>query len=164
MNSNEKRWIVLLVAVIIIAVVLIVALVINNGKNDNQNQIGQPATEEQTQNVEQYVTQVEDGTKINTSEEFKTSRTYNNVEISNIQFTSKDNMSVLLADVKNIGSTDHAREVVKITLLDENGKAVTDFNAVIADLKPGESAKINASVSADVANVKDFKVEATTQQ
>ena len=163
MNSNEKRWIVLLVAVVIIAIVLIVVLV-NRNNNKGQQDQGQVVTEEQTQNVEQFVTQVEDGTKINTSEQFNTSRTYNNVEISNIQFTAKDNMSVLLADIKNVGSTTHAREVVKITLLDENGNTVTDFNAVIAELEPGESAKINASITADVANVKDFKVEATTQQ
>ena len=159
MNSNEKRWIVLLVAVVIIAVVLIVVLV-NRNNNKGQQDQGQVVTEEQTQNVEQFVTQVEDGTKINTSEQFNTSRTYNNVEISNIQFTAKDNMSVLLADIKNIGSTTHAREVVKITILGENGEVITDTLGVIGEIEAGGSYQLNASFTADVSNAKDFTIEA----
>ena len=166
MNSNEKRWIVLLIAVVIIAVVLIVALVNSNGRNEEPAQVDQSTTQEQTQNevVEQYVTQMEDGTKVNTSDQFNTDRTYNNLQISNIQFTERDGVTVLLADVKNTGSAAHEAEVVKITLLDENGETVTDFNAVIADLEPGETGKINASITADVANARDFRIETTTQE
>ena len=166
MNSNEKRWIVLLVAVVIIAVVLIVVLVNGNRSADEQNTVQEPATTQEPAQEEQeeFVTQVEDGTKINTSEQFNAERTYNNVQISKIQFTEKDNMSVLLANVTNVGSTKHEREVVKITLLDGEGKTITDFRAVIPELEPNESGQINASITADVANAKDFKVEATAQQ
>ena len=50
MNSNEKRWVVLLIAVLIIAVVLIVVLAMTN-KNDTtvQNEVA---------NEEKYTTEL----------------------------------------------------------------------------------------------------------
>ena len=76
MNSNEKRWVVLLVAVVLIAVILIVALVNANGKDNDVT--GNPNNGGASQNVqdeEKYTTELSNGTKINTSEDFnKTKR------------------------------------------------------------------------------------------
>ena len=64
MSRNEKRWIILLVAVIVIAIVLIVGLA-NGGKNDEiQQGEGEPVV-----NEEIYTTELSDGTKLNTSED-----------------------------------------------------------------------------------------------
>lgn len=158
MNSNEKRWIVLLVAVILIAVILIVVL--TTGKK-NETPIAQGGnTNQGTVNEEKYTVELDDGTKLNTSEDFNKTKTYNNLEISNIQFTEKDGMTVLLADVKNTGSTNHAAEIVKLELLDENGNVITDTNPVIGDIKPGETGKINTTLTGDAANAKDFRITA----
>ena len=157
MNSNEKRWIILLVAVIAIAIVLIVVLTGNKGKEENVNE-GQQ--EEVQLNEEKYTTELNDGTKINTSEEFNSVKKYNDLEISNMQFTEKDGKSVMLADVKNIGSTTHEVEIVKVTILGENGETITEIKPIIGKVEPGETIKLNASISADVANAKDFKIEA----
>ena len=48
----------------------------------------------------------------------------------------------------------------KIVLLDENGNTVTELKPAIEKIEPGETAQINSSISADVANVKDFRIEA----
>ena len=157
MNSNEKRWIILLAAVIAIAIVLIVVLTGNKGKEENVNE-GQQ--EEVQVNEEKYTTELNDGTKINTSEEFNSVKKYNDLEISNMQFTEKDGKSVMLADVKNIGSTTHEVEIVKVTILGENGETITEIKPIIGKVEPGETIKLNASISADVANAKDFKIEA----
>lgn len=160
MNSNEKRWIILLVAVVIIAVVFFIVITnINNDNGENQNNVTQQQPV-QNNNNEQYTTELDDGTKINTSETFGQTKTYNNLEISNIQFTEKDGKSTLLADVKNNGTTIHEPEIVKITLLDENGNAVAELNPAIERIEPGETAQINSMISADVTNVKDFRIEA----
>lgn len=156
MNSNEKRWIVLLVAVIIIAIVLIVAIV---GMNDSENQAINDGQNEVQMNEESYTTQLDDGTKINTSEEMSKMKTYKNLEISNIQFTEKNGMSVLLADVTNKGNTTHEEEVVKITILGENNEEIAVIHPSIEEIEPGGTAKINASISADVTNAKDFVIE-----
>ena len=157
MNSNEKRWIVLLVAVVVIAIVLIVVLTGNKGKKE---QIDQGAGQEIETNEEKYTEELADGTKINTSEEFNSSKKYGNLEISNIQFTEKDGMSVLLADVTNTGNEKHEVEVVKITIIGENGETITEIKPIIGEIEPGETIKLNASITADVTNAKDFKIEA----
>ena len=156
MNSNEKRWIILLVAVVVIAIVLIVVLVNANGKeNEVQGGTGNPV-----ENEEKYTTELDDGTKINTGEEFNSTKTYGSLEISNIQFTEKEGMTVLLADVTNKGSTTHENEVVEITILGENGEELSTTKPVIGKIEPGETIKINATITADVSNAKDFTIEA----
>ena len=156
MNSNEKRWLVLLVAVVVIAIVLIVVLVNANG---NENEV-QGGTTSPVVNEEKYTTELEDGTKVNTGEEFNSTKTYENLEISNIQYTEKDGMTVLLADVTNKGSTTHENEVVEITILGENGEEISTTKPVIGKIEPGETIKINATITADVSNAKDFTIKA----
>ena len=158
MNNNEKRWIVLLVAVVIIAVVLIVALNMNKG-DENTTDNGQAQGEVQV-NEPKYTTELADGTTINTSEDFNTTKTYGNLEITNIQYTEKNNVTVLLADVKNNGTTRHEREVVKITILGENNEVITETYPIIENIEPGATVQLNASIMADVSDAKDFKIEA----
>ena len=158
MNSNEKKWIILLIAVVIIAVVLIVGL--NISKN-NKNQV-QSGNMNQEENIseEKYSTELDDGTKINTGDEFNKAKTYNNLEISNIQYTEKDGMTVLLADVKNTGTTKHETEMVKIEILGENGEVITEGKPIIGDVEPGETVKLNVTFSGNLVNVKDFRITA----
>ena len=161
MNSNEKRWIVLLIAVLVIAIVLIVVLVNGRAKNKEQMPENNVDTNQEVQNVEQYVTQLDDGTKLNNSELFNSVKTYKDLEISNIQFTEKNGSSVLLADVKNNATTTHEEEVVKIVLLGENDETIATLRVLIGKIEPGETSQINTTASADYANAKDFKVEAS---
>ena len=156
MNSNEKRWLILLIAVLVIAIVLIVVLLNVNGKNEKV----QNGENNSIRNEEKYTTELEDGTKVNTGEEFNSTKTYGNLEISNIQYTEQDGMTVLLADVTNKGSSKHEKEVVKITILGENGEELSSTKPIIGEIEPGETVKINASITADVSNAKDFTIEA----
>lgn len=157
MSKNEKRWIVLLVAVVIIAIVFFVVII---GGNKSKTKEEQNTITNETTNEEKYTEQLEDGTKLNTSEEFNSSKKYGNLEISNVQYTSKNGMSVLLADVKNNGTTVHEKEIVKITILGENEEVITEIKPVIGKIEPGETIKLNASITADVANARDYKIEA----
>ena len=156
MSKNEKRWIILLVAVVVIAIVFFVIITRENKKEEENTQ----NTTNEVANEEKYTEQLEDGTKLNTSEEFNSSKTFGNLEIGNVQYTSKNGMSVLLADVKNNGTTVHEKEIVKITILGDNGEVIIEIKPVIGKIEPGQTIKLNASITADVANAKDFKIEA----
>lgn len=158
MNSNEKRWIVLLVAVVLIAVILIVVLTTRKG--DKENVVQNTPTEQQVVNEEKYTTELDDGTKINTSKEFNSAKTYGNLSISNMQFTESNGVSVMLADVTNNGSSTHEPEIVKVTVLGDNDQVITEIKPVIGKIEPGETVKLNASITADVANARNFKIEA----
>ena len=156
MNKNEKRWIVLLVAVLVIAVVLIVGLSMSGNKQDTT--IGQSQAQGATG------TQAGDessdyATRVNTNEDFNSTKTYNDLEISNIQLSENNGTSVLLADVTNKGDSTHEQETVKITIIGEDDSKTT-VNAIIGTIEPGETIKLNTSMTADVVNAKDFKIEA----
>ena len=115
MNQDEKRWIVLLVAVIIIAVVFFVVLGIE--KNNQENVAEVPQNDQQ--NEEQYTVELDDGTKLNTSESFNSNKTFGDFEVSNIQYTTRpDGMTVLLADVTNKGDTRYDVQEITIKILD----------------------------------------------
>ena len=155
MSNKEKRMIMILIGVLVI-VILIIALV--KGANKEQIEGGENRGEEIVVNEEKYLTELEDGTKINISEELNSTKTYKGLEISNIQFTQKDGKSVMLADVKNTGSSTHEAEIVKIEILGENGEVITDINPVIGKVEAGETIQLNATITGDVANAKDIKI------
>mgnify|MGYP001861237211 CR=1 FL=1 len=159
MTNNEKKWIFLIIGIMIIVliVVLLVKVIGGNGENVDQNNM---AGNNQVQNEEKYVETLEDGTKLNVSEELNKDRTYNGLEISNIQYTEKDGFTVLLADIKNPLSTKHERELVKISIIGENGEVITDTEAIIGEIEPGGTYQINAAIATDVSNAKDIKIEA----
>ena len=161
MNSNEKRWIVLLIAVVLIAVILIVALVNANGRDNVTENPNNGETSQNVQDEEQYTAELGDGTKINTSEDFNKTKTYGDLEITNIQFTNKDGMTVLLADVTNKGTSTHEEEIVTIKILGENGEVLDELHPVLGKAEPGETIELNAGTSADVTNAKDFTIEST---
>ena len=158
MKDNEKKGIILLV---IIAIVIIFIIVKVTGKKEEdiakENTTNVPAQG----NAEKYVENLENGVKINKSEEFNKTKKYKNMEISNIQFTYQEGKSVLLADVKNTASVKHNNEIVKITILDENNKVIEVLEPVLPTIEPGETKQLNVIISgADSVNAKDFKIEA----
>ena len=161
MSSNEKRWVVLLIAVVLIAVILIVALVNANGRDNVAENPNNGETSQNVQDEEEYTAELSDGTKINTSEDFNQTKTYGDLEITNIQFTNKDGMTVLLADITNKGTSTHEEEIVTIKILGENGEVLDELHPSLGRVEPGETIELNAGTSADVTNAKDFTIESS---
>ncbi len=157
MNKNEKRWIVLLVAVLIIAVVLIVGLSMSG--NNQETTIGGQSQTQGSTGAQTGNESSDYATRVNTNEGFNATKTYNDLEISNIQLSENNGTSVLLADVTNKGESTHEQETVKITIIGEDDSETT-VNAIIGTIEPGETIKLNTSMTADVVNAKDFKIEA----
>ena len=48
--------------------------------------------------------------------------------------------------------------MVKIEILDNSGKVITDVQGIIDPMKAGEKVQLNVAVSADVANAYDFRI------
>ena len=143
---------------IVLAVLLIVVFTKGVGKKEENNNVINTATQ---QNTEKYTTNLVDGTKINNSSEFNKVKKYKDIEVSNIQFTYQEGRSVLLADIKNTGSTTHNQEIVKITIIGENNKIIDELEPVMPTMQAGETKQLNVIISgADSVNAKDFKIEA----
>ena len=155
MSSDEKRWIILLIAVLIIGGIILGAFIKSGGKKNNTINIEQQVSS----NNNQTIIELDDGTRINTDKELTSTKSYNNLEISNIQFTEKDGITTLYADVKNIGNTKHEVEIVKLTILDKSGNILAELNPIIGEINPGETIKLDASITSDVLNAKNIKIE-----
>lgn len=157
MTKQERKVILIGVGIVIIA--LITLLVVNKMSKQKELIIDKPNNQIE-QNVEKYVTNLDDGTKLNNSEELKKIKKYKDIEISNIQFTYENGKTILLADVKNTGSTKHTSEILKLTILGEDNQEIDKANVVIPDMEVGETDKINVTISGvDSVNAKNFKIE-----
>lgn len=160
MTSKNKKLILTVICVIVVIILIVIIVKSNGNKGDGKDL---PLNGTLHQSIEEkYVTIVENegiSEKHNNSEDFKKTKTYNNLEISNINFTSKGGMSYLHVDVKNVGSEKHNKEKVEISILDENNKLISALESEIADIEPGETKKMSVVVTADIVNAKDFTIK-----
>ena len=97
--------------------------------------------------------------KINTSKDFNTPKTYKKLEISNIQFTEENGISTLLADIKNTDSTKHEKEEIEIIIIDENDEEIAKIDSVIGGIESGATIKLNASITSNAIDAKDFIIK-----
>ena len=151
MKRNERKWILVLVA---ITVLLIIVLIVKNSKKE----VAKENTKQLGANTQEYVQVLEDGTKLNTSTKLKETKKLDNLEIGNIQLTNKNGQSVLLADVKNTGSMETQVMLINIVLLDENKAEIATVPGIISPLKVGESTQLNTSMQQDYTGIYDFRV------
>ncbi len=162
MTKDEKKVIFIgvgiVLAVLLIMVIVKVASDSNTSKNEELNK--NIASTQTKENTEKYTANLEEGAKINTSTEFNKSKKYKELEISNIQFTYKDGKSVLLADVKNTANTKHESEIIKMTIIDENGKVIDELKPILPTIEAGATKQLNVMITGkDSVNAKDFKIE-----
>ena len=149
MKKNEKRMILIL---LIILDIVIIAVVVGKNKGNKENT-------DENQVKEEFVQVQEDGTKVNISSKLAETKTVGAYKIGNIQLTTKDNQSILLADVENVSSSATEMKMIEITLLDKEGNTLEKVPGVVKQLQPGETAQLNAGITEDYANSYDFKVE-----
>ena len=164
MTDKEKKVVFTLIAIMVIILIVVIIVKQVGGGNDNTNTANMNGTSTtnttNTANEEKYTTELNDGTKLNTSEDLQGVKTYNNLEFSNIQVSSQNGRTVILADVKNNASTDHEAEIVKLTLLGENDEVIDVTYPVMPTIPAGGTEQLNSTTTADVANFKDFRIEA----
>ena len=149
MKKNEKRMILILLVILLIAIII---FAVNKNSNKNKEEV------KEENNTEKYVQVLEDGTKLNTSEQLNKTKQVGNYKFENMQLTEQGSQTVLLADVTNTGSTETSIQLVDVTLLDENGNEIIIVGGIISPLKPGAKTQFNAGMTLDYANTYDFKI------
>lgn len=116
---------IIVVGVILIAGIAAITIIAKNQINKKGNVSNTNGSGEQQVNavVEEFVATTEDDTKMNTSSNLKEEKDYKGLKISNIQLTTKNNDTVLLADVENISGKDISTFVqFDVTFTDKEGK------------------------------------------
>ena len=152
MKDSEKKMIIILIIVAVLIIGGITLLTKNKGGNANQAGGNETNTPE-----EEFVNVLDDGTKLNVSEELHKTKVVDGLEISDLQLTQKGNETLLLGKVTNTTSVAQTK-VIKITLIDKTGKELETLPVYVEGLKPGESTELIASCTLDYANAYDFRV------
>lgn len=151
MKKDKNVWIFIGVMIVLIIVLLVV-------RSNNKNKKGQ-VIEDQTQvSGEEYVKILSDGTRVNTSDKLAESKMIDGLEISNIRLTEKNNISKILATVKNGSNQTKGGYKIKITLVDKNSNTIKEIESYIDPVEPGETVTLNTSATEDFANAYDFTV------
>ena len=157
MTRDEKRWIILLVAVLLIAIFLIVGLiksrdVVKEEIKQNENKIEQVRNEE-------YVEILDDGTKVNTSNKLRENKQFNGLKISNITIEEKENETILEAEITNTTSKTQGDYPIYLKIKDDKGKEIKKIAGYINNIEPNEKTKLKIKTSYDFANAYDFEIE-----
>ena len=160
MNKEQKLRkergvsILTLVVVVLIAIMIIIILVNAFRKKGQENVDATQGTEQ----GQEYVQTLSDGSKLNKSEELQKTKKVNGLEISNIQLRETGGITTLLADVKNTTNKETEDKTVKVDILDKQGNVITRLLGPIDSIPAGGPVKLNVAVTADVANAYDFRI------
>ncbi len=152
MKKNEK---IVVGAIALIAIIVIAGLVIS--RNSRRQQIADGG-EDENYVEEEFVQRLEDGTRLNTSEQLHTTKRIEGVEISNIQVTEKDNLTDILGTATNVTDKVQQGFTMDVKILDKEGNEITTIGGIVGKLEPGESTEFHSNATFDFANAYDFTV------
>lgn len=157
---KDKKWWIFIVIVILIIIAL---LIFKNTrkkeqKEENTSQNNVTIITSDNFNGNEFIEVQEDGTRLNKSEKFSTTKIVEGLEISNIRLTEKDNVTQIFADVKN--TTDKSVEgfFVTITFLNKDGETIVILGGYIPSVEANGTATLNTNSTGDFANAYDFTV------
>ena len=148
MKENEKKMIIILSA---ITLLLIIVFIRSKGK-ENQKK------EENILPKEEFVTVMDDGSRVNKSSMLKKTKIIDGLEIGNITLKESGNESVIRATVKNTTSIKKGDEFIQLTIIDKDGNTLVKVKGYLNTINPGEKTELNIKASCDFANAYDFKV------
>lgn len=155
MKREEKRMVGILILITIVVIIIGIVMSINKGKKQKE---GNNVAVEENKVVEEFVDLREDGTKVNTSNKLHETKSFDGFEIGNLQLKMKDNVSLILGEVKNVSNTARGDYPIDLIILDKQGNEIITIGAYIQELQPGQSAEFNTSATFDFANAYDFKI------
>ena len=154
---KSKELMIVLGIIIVLLVVIIVG--VNMNKEDNNNSINPSTTQNTTNEVkEEFVKIEEDGTKVNISKELSKTKKVDGLEITNIRLVENNNVSRILADIKNPTNKALGDFAIDIKLLDKNGNEISLIGGYIDKVEPGKTGQLNASATVDFANAYNFEI------
>lgn len=160
-KSNQRGITLIALVLIIVGVVLLggilLSFVFKKGETPNNAQAGAQDKQEEVDN--EFVYQMQDGSKLNTSEEMQKEKKVGSLKISNVQLKETNGITTLLADVENTSGNETLEKILQIQVIDKNGNEITTIRCPIDAVKPGEKVQLNTSITADISNAYDFKVK-----
>ena len=156
---KKKEKICILVLILITAVVIAIYFITSNNKVKKDINITTTSNPVNTVKEETYTETLADGTLKNTSAKLQETKQIDDMEITGIQLTQSDNMTLLLGTITNNSSVTKGDFVAVIKLLDKNKNTMQTLEVYIKELKPKESTQLSTSGTFNAADAYDFTIE-----
>lgn len=167
-NKLIRKDNILIFIVIIVLIIGTIVLLMNNrikwdDKNEsinNEININTEYTQDVDNIVNPYTEILEDGQVENNSPELKEEKKFKQIEITDINFIYNpgNEMTTITASLKNIGTEEQVQEVVTLKILGQNGEGLTEIEALIPNIKVGETKNLRCSATADLSNASNFEI------
>ena len=151
------------IIITIIAIILLIAITItvntNNSGDQRKENIVENTIENNVENSveEEFVEVLEDGTKLNTSEELNNTKTFQGLTIKNIQLTNANGKTELIADIENTSGSDKQAMLIDVILYDKNKNLITTLGGRISPIRAGQTMQFSTSAMIDYSNAYDFE-------
>ena len=169
----RRRYNVIIFIIAIALAVGAIVLLVNNvfkgneeEERNNENSINNlnSLSTEYEQNVENiinpYVEKQEEGQIVNNSPEIKEEKKFKQIDVTNINFVYNpgNKMTTITADLKNIGTEEQVQEIVELKIIGQRGEEITTIEALIPNIKQGETKTLRCSATADLSNASNFEI------
>lgn len=157
-DNNEKGIAAVYIVIAVIVVIMLgIIIACQFAKREPEETVTKPE-KSSIEEKEEYVMNLEDGSKLNVSKEMQNPKKLNNLEISNIQLKEIGGITTLLADIVNKGKDDTEEKMIKVEILDKDDNVITTIEGPIDSIKAGGKVQLNFSVTGDVSNAHDFRI------
>lgn len=157
---KKKRMLLFVVIAIIIILVICAIIFISKKENKSEEETHNINTklESEITQVDTYIGQLEDGTKINTNAKMNATTTIGNLSIDNIRLTLKNGVTTFRANVTNNGENKTELKSVTLILLGENGEKLVSAKGLISQIEKGESQELAISITSDYINAYGYEI------
>lgn len=159
--KNKKKIIGMIICILIVILLIIGILMHNKTKREDEelkNQNGDANYEDQQDAPdEEFVINLEDGTKLNISPKLNETKILDGMEIKNMQLTYKNGQTQLLADVTNTTSEKIPETLISIIFKDKENNEIVTLDSIISSAEPGQTVQLNANSSLNYCNPYDVE-------
>jgi preprotein translocase subunit YajC len=148
-TNNRGKLISIIVLILIIIIVVIVYKNVDESKKEQEKK--------DTVNQTNYWVN-ENGGQVNTSQNIDETKIVGDLSIEKSEIVRENGISTLTAKVINNGS-DKSNLKLKVKFLANDSSVITETNALVGNIKSGQTRYINAGFPADVSNAKNIVYE-----
>ncbi len=159
MNKRKILFIILAIIVVIAIIVASVGIVKNKDKNKVQEQQNEDVKQElQISNIENYVGELNDGSKISTNANMNQESDLGDLHLSNIRLTLKNGVTTFRAIVTNNGNNKTELKNITLKLFDENNNELVSAKGILNEIESGANQELAISITSNYINANSYKV------
>ena len=144
---------------VIAIIVASVGIVKNKDKNKAQEQQNEDVKQElQISNIENYVGELNDGSKISTNANMNQESDLGDLHLSNIRLTLKNGVTTFRAIVTNNGNNKTELKNITLKLFDENNNELVSAKGILNEIESGANQELAISITSNYINANSYKV------